>query len=193
MHVEPNKVTPDMLNAAMSILDIGMQERLAQMDEEDMEDIDEDYILTSRLEAGLFTLQQSALILGNLWFHNDVHLRKRILLLLHQQVRRLLLCHHRQPTQHESFASSAHAGTLHHIYADCCLLGNGQLKLLGNGLSKKAWHSAFEGEGCTALKGFYGTTGVEGGKESPRRQPVLGHERCPGTCQSCLSCRTPYH
>ena len=62
------------------------------MDEEDMEDIDEDYILTSRLEAGLFTLQQSALIMGNLWFHNDIHLRKRILLLLHQQVLRPLLC-----------------------------------------------------------------------------------------------------
>lgn len=76
----------------MFTLDIGMQERLAQMDEEDMEDIDEDYILTSRLEAGLFTLQQSALIMGNLWFHNDIHLRKRILLLLHQQVWPSLLC-----------------------------------------------------------------------------------------------------
>ena len=68
------------------------------MDEEDMEDIDEDYILTSRLEAGLFTLQQSALIMGNLWFHNDVHLRKRILLLLHQQVWRPQLCPLRQHT-----------------------------------------------------------------------------------------------
>ena len=56
------------------------------MDEEDMEDMDEDYILASRLEAGLFTLQQSALILANLWFYNDLSLRKRILLLLHQQV-----------------------------------------------------------------------------------------------------------
>ena len=72
------------------------------MDEEDVEDIDEDYVLTSRLEAGLFTLQQSALIMGNLWFHNDIHLRKRILLLLHQQVWRPLLCpleaaHHLEP------------------------------------------------------------------------------------------------
>ena len=56
------------------------------MDEEDMEDMDEDYILASRLEAGLFTLQQSAVILANLWYYNDVNLRKRILLLLHQQV-----------------------------------------------------------------------------------------------------------
>ena len=56
------------------------------MDEEDIEDVDEDYILASRLEAGLFTLQQSALIMANLWFYNDVNLRKRILLLLHQQV-----------------------------------------------------------------------------------------------------------
>ncbi len=62
------------------------QERLAHMDEEDMEDMDEDYILASRLEAGLFTLQQSAIIMANLWYYNDVHLRKRILLLLHQQV-----------------------------------------------------------------------------------------------------------
>lgn len=62
------------------------QERLAQMDEEDMEDMDEDYILASRLEAGLFTLQQSAVILANLWYYNDISLRKRILLLLHQQV-----------------------------------------------------------------------------------------------------------
>ena len=57
------------------------------MDEEDIEDVDEDYILASRLEAGLFTLQQSALIMANLWFYNDVNLRKRILLLLHQQAR----------------------------------------------------------------------------------------------------------
>lgn len=63
-----------------------------------MEDIDEDYILTSRLEAGLFTLQQSALIMGNLWFHNDIHLRKRILLLLHQQVWHPQLCPIRQDT-----------------------------------------------------------------------------------------------
>ena len=56
------------------------------MDEEDMEDMDEDYILASRLEAGLFTLQQSAVILANLWYYNDISLRKRILLLLHQQV-----------------------------------------------------------------------------------------------------------
>lgn len=56
------------------------------MGEEDVEDMDEDYILASRLEAGLFTLQQSALVLGNLWSYNDIHLRKRILLLLHQQV-----------------------------------------------------------------------------------------------------------
>ncbi len=62
------------------------QERLAQMDEEDMEDMDEDYVLASRLEAGLFTLQQSAVILANLWYYNDISLRKRILLLLHQQV-----------------------------------------------------------------------------------------------------------
>ncbi len=55
------------------------------MPEEDLEDMDEDYMLVARMEAGLFTLQQCTLILGHLWFHGDVSLRKRILLLLHQQ------------------------------------------------------------------------------------------------------------
>jgi beta-catenin-like protein 1 len=57
------------------------------MPDEDLEDMDEEYILVSRMEAGLYTLQQCAVILGHLWFHGDITLRKRILLLLHQQAR----------------------------------------------------------------------------------------------------------
>ncbi|EIE25166.1 DUF1716-domain-containing protein [Coccomyxa subellipsoidea C-169] len=47
------------------------EERLADMPEEDLEDMDEDYMLVARMEAGLFTLQQCTLILGHLWFHGD--------------------------------------------------------------------------------------------------------------------------
>jgi beta-catenin-like protein 1 len=72
------------------------QERLADMPEEDLEDMDEDYMLVARMEAGLFTLQQCSLIMGHLWFYGDVSLRKRILLLLHQQACPLLLA--RRPT-----------------------------------------------------------------------------------------------
>ncbi|BDA41413.1 beta-catenin-like protein 1 [Coccomyxa sp. Obi] len=61
------------------------EERLADMPEEDLEDMDEDYMLVARMEAGLFTLQQCSLIMGHLWFYGDISLRKRILLLLHQQ------------------------------------------------------------------------------------------------------------
>lgn len=56
------------------------------MPEEDLEDMDDDYMLVARMEAGLYTLQQCALILGHLWFYGDISLRKRIILLLHQQV-----------------------------------------------------------------------------------------------------------
>ena len=45
----------------------------------------EDYVLLARLGAGLYTLQQCALIMGHLWFVGDLGVRKRILLLLHQQ------------------------------------------------------------------------------------------------------------
>lgn len=47
----------------------------------------EDYVLLARMGAGLFTLQQCALIMGHLWFVGDLGVRKRILLLLHQQAR----------------------------------------------------------------------------------------------------------
>ena len=47
----------------------------------------EDYVLLARLGAGLYTLQQCALIMGHLWFVGDLGVRKRVLLLLHQQAR----------------------------------------------------------------------------------------------------------
>lgn len=71
----------------MNLLLGAEQERLAEMPEEDLEEMDEEYMLVARMEAGLFTLQQTALIMGHLWFYGDIGLRKRILLLLHQQAR----------------------------------------------------------------------------------------------------------
>jgi len=47
-------------------------------------EVDEDEILLARMDAGLFTLQQCALIIAELWASKDHGLRKRILLLLHQ-------------------------------------------------------------------------------------------------------------
>jgi beta-catenin-like protein 1 len=40
-------------------------------------------MLQARLDAGLFTLQQAALIIGLLWAMGDVGLRKRLLSSLH--------------------------------------------------------------------------------------------------------------
>ena len=37
------------------------------------------------MDAGLFTLQQCAVIVAHLWGTGDVGLRKRILMLLHQK------------------------------------------------------------------------------------------------------------
>ncbi|KAK9834002.1 hypothetical protein WJX81_002145 [Elliptochloris bilobata] len=62
--------------------------RLAAMPEEEAAEAaeaGEDYVLLARLGAGLYTLQQCALIMGHLWFVGDLGVRKRILLLLHQQ------------------------------------------------------------------------------------------------------------
>lgn len=43
------------------------------------------YRLQVRQDAGLFTLQQAALILGHLWALGDLGLRKRVLGVLHQK------------------------------------------------------------------------------------------------------------
>ncbi|PSC73978.1 beta-catenin 1 [Micractinium conductrix] len=54
--------------------------RLAEAEEEQEEDV-----LLARMDAGLYTLQQCALIVGALWLVGDVGVRKRVLRLLHQQ------------------------------------------------------------------------------------------------------------
>ncbi|KAL6780216.1 hypothetical protein ACKKBF_B14000 [Auxenochlorella protothecoides x Auxenochlorella symbiontica] len=71
------------------------EERLASA--QVLEAMDEDELLLARMEAGLFTLQQAALVLGSLWLLQEEALRKRVLMLLHQKshslaaVRRVLL------------------------------------------------------------------------------------------------------
>lgn len=50
-----------------------------------VENYTEDDISLARLDAGLYTLQQVALIIGNLWMVGDMSMRHRVLTLLHQQ------------------------------------------------------------------------------------------------------------
>lgn len=52
-------------------------------DEDDFLD-DADRLL-ARMDLGLYSLQQCALIVGHLWFVGDLGVRKRILQLLHQK------------------------------------------------------------------------------------------------------------
>ncbi|PRW61313.1 beta-catenin 1 [Chlorella sorokiniana] len=59
--------------------------RLAEADE----DLDEDDVLLARMDAGLYTLQQCALVVGALWLVGDQGVRKRVLKLLHQKGRTL--------------------------------------------------------------------------------------------------------
>eukprot|EP00884_Botryococcus_braunii_P022430 jgi/Botrbrau1/8871/Bobra.50_2s0027.1 len=61
------------------------EERLVQLAEEEEEAADPEYQYLARQEAGLYTLQQVALVVGNLWFVGDLGIRKRLLQLLHQQ------------------------------------------------------------------------------------------------------------
>lgn len=49
------------------------------------ENYTEDDIALARLDAGLYTLQQVALIIGNLWMMGDSGMQRRVLTLLHQQ------------------------------------------------------------------------------------------------------------
>lgn len=49
-------------------------------------DEDEEGRLAARMSAGLFTLQQCAIIVANLWTIGDRGVQKRVLQLLHQQV-----------------------------------------------------------------------------------------------------------
>lgn len=57
--------------------------------EDDEEEIDQDEVLMARLDAGLFTLQQAAIVAAELWAVGDVGVRKRLLSLLHQRGRTL--------------------------------------------------------------------------------------------------------
>ena len=61
--------------------------RLFELDDD--ENMDEDDILLSQLDAGLFTLHQTALIASELWVLGDVGVCRRLLALLHQRGRTL--------------------------------------------------------------------------------------------------------
>ncbi len=61
-----------------------LQAELEQLTEE--EDLSADEVLLLRMDAGLYTLQQCALIIGNLWIVGDQGVKQRLLMLLHQQV-----------------------------------------------------------------------------------------------------------
>jgi hypothetical protein len=55
------------------------------MAEEEEEELGDEEILLARMDAGLYTLQQCALIVGQLWMAGDAGVRKRVLVLLHQK------------------------------------------------------------------------------------------------------------
>jgi len=65
------------------------EEAAAERAQEEEEEVDEEELLLSRMDAGLFTLQQAALIVGFLWSIGDTGVRKRLLMLLHQKRRAL--------------------------------------------------------------------------------------------------------
>ena len=68
-----------------------MQVRIEDPDDDELEDEP----LALRLAAGLFTVQQAALVVANLWQTGDPGMQKRLLQLLHQQVCcTLALLHH---------------------------------------------------------------------------------------------------
>lgn len=50
------------------------------------EELTGDEVLMRRMDAGLYTLQQCGLIIGNLWIVGDQGVKQRLLMLLHQQV-----------------------------------------------------------------------------------------------------------
>ena len=59
--------------------------QLEARSDEDDSFLDEDARLSARMDQGLYSLQQCALIVGHLWFVGDMGVRKRILQLLHQK------------------------------------------------------------------------------------------------------------
>jgi len=67
----------------------GESQLAANLEEQEEEEIDEDEVLVVRLDAGLFTLQQAALVAAELWALGDLGVRRRLLSLLHQRGRTL--------------------------------------------------------------------------------------------------------
>jgi beta-catenin-like protein 1 len=67
----------------------GEAQLTAAYQEQGEEEIDEDEVLMARLDAGLFTLQQAALVAAELWALGDGGVRRRLLNLLHQRGRTL--------------------------------------------------------------------------------------------------------
>eukprot|EP00955_Chlamydomonas_euryale_P051772 354954-Chlamydomonas_euryale.AAC.8 len=63
------------------------ERRAAEMEEDGGEGsgVDEDELLLARMDAGLFTLQQTATVVAHLWATGDAGLRRRLLVLLHQR------------------------------------------------------------------------------------------------------------
>lgn len=61
-----------------------LQAELERLTEE--EELTAEEVLLRRMDAGLYTLQQCALIIGNLWIVGDQGVKQRLLMLLHQQV-----------------------------------------------------------------------------------------------------------
>jgi len=64
---------------------IEAEDRLEQQAAEDEEEVDQEELLLSRMDAGLYTLQQSAVVIGHLWNIGDMGIRRRLLMLLHQK------------------------------------------------------------------------------------------------------------
>ena len=67
-----------------SPLGVWLQAELERVTEE--EELSSDEVLLRRMDAGLYTLQQCALVIGNLWMVGDQGVKQRLLMLLHQQV-----------------------------------------------------------------------------------------------------------
>ncbi|KAG7672607.1 hypothetical protein Ndes2526B_g08868 [Nannochloris sp. 'desiccata'] len=67
----------------------GEAQLTASLQQQEEEEIDEDEVLMARLDAGLYTLQQAALVAAELWALGDVGIRRRLLNLLHQRGRTL--------------------------------------------------------------------------------------------------------
>ena len=59
--------------------------QMASAGDEDDNFLDEAAKLLARMDQGLYSLQQCALIVGHLWFVGDIGVRRRILQLLHQK------------------------------------------------------------------------------------------------------------